>query len=62
MTYMPNNIFSYQTTLNKSKFLKLCIKIANLASLKAQTQNHLKWSYQGKTLVHNTHKFIQIGG
>jgi len=31
ITYIPNNIFSCQTTLKKAKFLKLGFKNANLA-------------------------------
>jgi len=33
MTYMPNTIFSCQTTLKKDKFLELGLKNANLATL-----------------------------
>ena len=31
MTYMPNTIFSCQTTLKKAKFLEFGLKNANLA-------------------------------
>jgi len=33
MTYMPNIIFSCQTTLKKAKFLEFGLKNANLATL-----------------------------
>ena len=33
MTYMPNSIFSRQTTLNKDKFLESGFKNANMATL-----------------------------
>jgi len=33
MTYMPNTIFSCQTTLKKAKFLEFGLKNANLAIL-----------------------------
>jgi len=33
MTYMPNTIFSCQTTFKKAKFLEFGLKNANLATL-----------------------------
>jgi len=33
MTYMPNTIFSCQTTFKKAKFLEFSLKNANLAAL-----------------------------
>jgi len=35
MTYMPNTIFSCQTTFEKAKFLEFGLKNVNLATLGA---------------------------
>jgi len=39
MTYIPNTIFSCQTTLKKAKFLQFGLKNANLATLVQQRRS-----------------------